>query len=139
MVLAQCFCDAMREPLLCKNQPVFLTASIGVAHSRMGCGASAEQLLRQARQALREAQSGGGNRCAVFAPVMQKQIQTWMRIEQNLRRALAAQEFDLVFQPIVSFVTGKIHSVEALLRWQHSARGTLSPADFLAVAHCCPG
>ncbi|MCB1037794.1 MAG: EAL domain-containing protein, partial [Acidobacteria bacterium] len=55
-------------------------------------------------------------------------------LESDLRRALANDEFELLFQPILNLRTGLFDSAEALIRWQHSARGQLAPGQFLSLA-----
>jgi EAL domain-containing protein (putative c-di-GMP-specific phosphodiesterase class I) len=55
-------------------------------------------------------------------------------IEQSLRRALARNEFELHYQPIVNFKTHAITGAEALIRWNHPTRGPISPAQFIAIA-----
>jgi EAL domain-containing protein (putative c-di-GMP-specific phosphodiesterase class I) len=57
-----------------------------------------------------------------------------LRVEQELRQGLAREEFDLFYQPVVALGSGEVIGLEALLRWQHPKRGTLDPAEFIAVA-----
>jgi EAL domain-containing protein (putative c-di-GMP-specific phosphodiesterase class I) len=58
-------------------------------------------------------------------------------IEEDLRRALERQEFELYYQPKVNLMTGAITGAEALIRWLHPTRGMVSPADFIPVAEDC--
>ncbi|MDO8250315.1 MAG: EAL domain-containing protein [Rhodoferax sp.] len=57
-----------------------------------------------------------------------------MRLTNDLRTGLASQQFRVVYQPIVELATGAVHKAEALIRWQHPTRGTVSPATFIPIA-----
>ena len=61
-------------------------------------------------------------------------MQLRRKLKKDLRSALAAGEFSLAYQPIVALETGKLIAVEALLRWEHPLRGTVSPSDFIPIA-----
>ncbi len=108
-----------------------VTASAGLAFYPQEEDVDADMLLRQAGQALYEAKLAGKNRYSLFDP--RQDLVTRSRLEniERLRRALAANEFVLHYQPKVNMRTGRIIGAEALLRWQHPDRGLLPPGMFL--------
>ncbi len=80
------------------------------------------------------AKNQGRNRYHYFTQSMQKTAQSRMRIANDLRKALAAEQFRVYYQPIVDLQTGDIHKAEALIRWEHPKRGLVLPAEFISVA-----
>ena len=114
------------------DQEVFVTVSIGVA---LATGhESAEELLRDADAAMYEAKARGRDRVQVFDAGVRAQVVERLDIEQALRYAIEREELVLEFQPVVDLPSGRIRGVEALVRWDHPARGLLLPAQFLGVA-----
>jgi EAL domain-containing protein (putative c-di-GMP-specific phosphodiesterase class I) len=93
-----------------------------------------EDLIRDADTAMYEAKRAGRARYAVFDEEMRKRVQRRHLLENELRRAIEGEQFSLAYQPIVSLETGRLKSVEALLRWQHPAHGFISPAEFIPIA-----
>lgn len=114
-----------------------VTASIGVAVYRDAEEADAEQLLRQAGQALFEAKAGGRNRYALFSPSSDERSGHRLEI-LRIHRALAQNEFVLHYQPKVNMRTGAVVGAEALIRWQHPERGLLLPGAFLPLVENDP-
>ncbi len=95
-------------------------------------GQDAATLLQKAEAALRQAKESG-ERYLHFKLQMRSDVAKRMRLEHELREALEARQFVLHYQPQVSIATGRIESVEALLRWRHPTGGLLLPAQFLSV------
>lgn len=112
---------------------VFVSASIGVTVYPSD-GTQIENLLKNADQALYVAKGAGRNRFSFFTPALQQAAQLRAQLTYDMRQALVAQEFRVVYQPIVELATGAIHKAEALVRWQHPTRGLVSPAEFIPVA-----
>ena len=112
---------------------VFVSASIGVTVYPTD-GQEIEDLLKNADQALYVAKGAGRNRFSFFTPALQEAARLRSQLTHDLRAALIAQEFRVVYQPIVALATGAIHKAEALVRWQHPTRGLISPAEFIPVA-----
>jgi len=125
--------NALRKPLLMGDQPLFATLSIGHSRSDTPWEINTEHLLAEARLALLDAKRAGGDRVQAFLPPMRERLRQRAAVEQDLRRALDACEFDLHFQPVVDLRTGECSSFEALLRWEHPERGLLMPNDFMQV------
>ena len=123
----------LAQPFVLDADKVFVSASIGVARYPEG-GVNAEELLRHADQAIYAAKSAGRNRYCNYEPSMQAQAQERAALTGDLRGALAGGQFTLAFQPIVDMADGSIAKAEALLRWEHPVRGSVSPATFIPVA-----
>jgi diguanylate cyclase (GGDEF)-like protein len=108
---------------------VFISASVGIA---TGSG-SADALLRDADVAMYHAKTTGRNRYAAFRAAMHGDVSARRKLEAAVQEALAHGEFLLHYQPIVDLRDARVTGVEALLRWQHSVRGLLSPALFIPM------
>ncbi|WP_293128952.1 GGDEF domain-containing phosphodiesterase [Microcoleus sp. bin38.metabat.b11b12b14.051] len=93
-----------------------------------------EELLRDADAAMYHAKGLGKARHEVFDLSMHTRAVALLQLENDLRRALDSQEFQLYYQPIVSLTSGTIVGFEALLRWYHPQRGLVSPGEFILVA-----
>jgi diguanylate cyclase (GGDEF)-like protein/PAS domain S-box-containing protein len=125
--------DAFGQPVDCgEEEPVFVSVSIGVALG--GAGADAATLLRDADVAMVRAKQSGGGRAQHFDVAMQQRLVEHMALERELRRSVERNELVLHYQPIADLDTGRLHGLEALVRWQHPERGLLGPGAFIEVA-----
>ncbi len=122
----------LAEPMLLDGHRLQVTPSIGIAlipdH-----GNTPADLLKRADIALYRAKDSGRNTIQLFRSTMQEAASERLRLENDLRLALARGEFELYFQPQVDARNGKIIGAEALLRWQHPVLGAQSPALFIHV------
>ncbi|WP_061239009.1 PAS domain S-box protein [Ectopseudomonas composti] len=122
----------LAEPMLLDGHRLQVTPSIGVAlipdH-----GNTPADLLKRADIALYRAKDSGRNAIQLFRSTMQDAASARLRLENDLRLALARGEFELHFQPQVDARDGKVVGAEALLRWQHPQLGPQSPAQFIQV------
>lgn len=122
----------LAEPMLLDGHRLQVTPSIGVAlipdH-----GNTPADLLKRADIALYRAKDSGRNAIQLFRTTMQEAASARLRLENDLRLALARGEFELHFQPQVDARDGKVVGAEALLRWQHPQLGPQSPAQFIQV------
>ncbi|MBA2560042.1 MAG: bifunctional diguanylate cyclase/phosphodiesterase, partial [Propionibacteriales bacterium] len=125
--------DALGRPMVIQHEHRSLSVSIGVAVSDPGSD-TAELLLRNADLAMYEAKRTGRNRCALYAPPMHSSVLAWTELVRQLERAVERAEFSVVYQPMFDLRSRNLVGAEALLRWQHPDRGTLTPAAFLAAA-----
>jgi diguanylate cyclase (GGDEF)-like protein/PAS domain S-box-containing protein len=91
-------------------------------------------LLARADQAMYASKKAGRNRFSYFTPDLQEAALARQGIAGDLRAAIAAQQFEILYQPIVALKTGAVHKAEALLRWRHPTRGLLGPAEFIPFA-----
>ncbi len=108
------------------------TASIGIA--RPVAGESMDELLRNADVALSSAKSRARGAWVLYDPAEHAAVVDRIALEHDLREALPRREFFLVYQPIVGLESGDVRAVEALLRWQHPARGVVAPDRFIPLA-----
>jgi len=123
--------DALGQPLVVEGREVHIAAHAGIA-LYPGDGDDGEALYQCAEAALKEAQSGGV-RCLYYAPEINARTAALLALERDLRAALEAGQFVLHYQPRVDLRTGSIVGAEALIRWQHPARGLVPPAEFIPV------
>ncbi|WP_341929875.1 putative bifunctional diguanylate cyclase/phosphodiesterase [Methyloversatilis discipulorum] len=110
-----------------------VSASIGVSYYPQAEDIDADQLLRQADQAMYFAKQAGKNRYHVFDREKDRTLRLRHEGLDSIENALANGQFLLYFQPKVNMRTGEVLGAEALIRWQHPARGLLSPASFLPL------
>jgi len=96
--------------------------------------ADAQTLLKYADTALYKAKAAGRNTYRFFSPEMDLQAHQQLRLENDLRRALERDEFELHYQPQFDLATGQVLGAEALLRWRHPLRGLVPPNDFIPLA-----
>ena len=113
-----------------------VTTSIGVS-VYPDDGLDAETLIKNADTAMYQAKENGRQSYQFFKPAMNVRAVERQSIEESLRRALERQEFALHYQPKIDLRTGAITGAEALLRWTHPTRGSVSPAQFIPVAEDC--
>ncbi len=132
-VAAERIQEEFRVPFDLDGIEVFATISIGIALWNPEY-ARPEDLLRDSDTAMYRAKSMGRNSFAVFDDAMHKNVVATLRLENDLRRALARKEFRVFYQPIVAVDDGRIAGFEALVRWQHPERGLLMPGAFISVA-----
>lgn len=111
----------------------FSSASIGIA-SNLVSGASADDLLRDADIALYEAKRLGKAQYSIFDQDMMAHATRRIELLHDLKRAIAAREFVVYYQPVLAMQNGALTGMEALVRWQHPERGTVSPAEFVPLA-----
>jgi diguanylate cyclase (GGDEF)-like protein len=121
------------EPFEVQDQAVQIGASVGIAVAPSD-GESTDALMKNADLALYRAKKEGRGAYHFFEPGMDASLQARRAIEIGLRTALAKGELALVFQPQVNIEEGRICGCEALLRWNHPKRGTISPQEFIPVA-----
>lgn len=125
--------DQLSHPYSWEQHLIYATVSMGVAIYPQDCEYLA-QLLQYAEQAMYTAKRQGGNRFCYFTPVLQEVAQDRARLSVELRNAMAQQQFEVYFQPIMDLQTGCIHKAEALLRWNHPVLGVVSPTAFIPLA-----
>ena len=131
--LAQRIIKVMSEPYDLDDHQAVIGASVGIAVGP-GDGLSPDSLLRNADLALYRAKGDGRGTFRFFEPAMDLQMQTRRMMEQDLRKALPAGEFELYYQPVVNLARNEISGCEALIRWNHPERGMVSPAAFIPLA-----
>lgn len=123
----------MTLPFNLNGQDVYVTASIGLA-TTADAQTSAEDLLRNSGLAMYRAKTLGGSCSESFDQSMQIRAMNRLVVESDMRRGLRDNNFVLHYQPIVSFKTGVIIGVEALVRWQRTPDKLVYPNDFIYIA-----
>ena len=125
---------SVQRPMATEGHTVYLGASIGIGlypHH----GTSATDLMRRADVAMYQAKTRlGRNAVVTFEPTMEAAPLERLLLEEALRTALDERQFVLHFQPRVSVATGRIRSLEALVRWRHPERGLVPPGVFIPLA-----
>lgn len=125
--------EAVARPFNIGGNEVKIGMSIGAALAPSDARTGAD-LMQRADLAMHQAKRESRGSYQFFAPEMNELVQIRQTLEMDLRRATEAGEFELHFQPRFDTRTLKPVSVEALLRWQHPQRGTISPAHFIPLA-----
>jgi diguanylate cyclase (GGDEF)-like protein/PAS domain S-box-containing protein len=125
--------DQMKKPFILDSHEVYVTASIGITRSDVGY-IRPQDVLRDADTAMYRAKAAGKSRFQLFDADMHARAVLTLQVENDLRRAIDRNEFELNYQPIHTIEGGKLRGFEALLRWRHPERGIISPADFIPVA-----
>jgi diguanylate cyclase (GGDEF)-like protein len=126
--------ELVAAPVDLGGQLVSHTASIGIAIAESGLTQSDSDVLAAADGAMYVAKARGRNKAVMLDEVMRAALEERSRMELMLRDALDQGELRLHFQPEVDLRTGRLLSVEALVRWQHPTKGLLAAADFITVA-----
>ena len=125
--------EALQASVQIGDLEVHTSASIGIAFYP-GDGTTIDALYAHADAAMYCAKQRGGSGVECFASTMNLATEDRIRFEGDLHRALKLQQFELRYQPKYNATTKKIHSVEALIRWQHPERGLLQPEQFIPLA-----
>ena len=125
--------DTLHQPFGLNGRTIPIKASVGVAVGRPGVD-EAEELLRNADVAMYAAKAGGKDRYELFRPDMHEDMLQRLELEAELRHVADRDQLILYYQPIVELVSGRITRVEALVRWDHPAKGLLPPPAFIPLA-----
>jgi diguanylate cyclase (GGDEF)-like protein len=135
-LVAKRIIDELQAPFVLLGNDLFVTASIGIALSSRTSRRPnlVEDLLRDADTAMYRAKATGRANYAVFEPSMKANVMERLQLANDLRRAIARDEFVIHYQPRVELASGKVVGVEALVRWKHPRRGLVWPDDFIPLA-----
>lgn len=131
--IAQTILRKFSEPFQLEDEIAYLSASIGISLYPEDTD-DIDILIKNADQAMYAAKNQGRDRYNYFTPIMQQAAQNRMRLANDMRSALAENQFTVHYQPIVELATGSIQKAEALLRWRHPIRDWVSPAEFIPIA-----
>jgi EAL domain-containing protein (putative c-di-GMP-specific phosphodiesterase class I) len=131
-LIAEKVISALQVPFELETQEIYVSASLGIS-IYPGDGTDADSLLRNADTAMFQAKEQGPAIYQFYLPQMNERAVARLKIETQLRGALARREFVLHYQPKASLINGEITGFEALLRWQHPAHGLVPPLQFISV------
>ena len=123
----------LASPFQLRDEVAHVSASIGIT-LYPNDGDDIAAMFKNADQAMYVAKNQGRNRHSYFTHDLQEAAQSRLRLINDLRGALTANQFMVYFQPIVELATGRINKAEALIRWQHPQRGLVGPNDFIPLA-----
>ncbi|AWB92132.1 putative bifunctional diguanylate cyclase/phosphodiesterase [Aeromicrobium chenweiae] len=122
------------EPMMADDLEIVVSASVGVATGGVGSLEAADALLRQASAGMYAAKAAGRNRWKRSAAITDGAAVDEIRLLGEIRAALTGDELRLEYQPQLDLRTGRLHGVEALIRWNHPTRGAVPPSGFIDVA-----
>ncbi|MHC4429933.1 MAG: putative bifunctional diguanylate cyclase/phosphodiesterase [Planctomycetota bacterium] len=133
LLVAERLQKALSEPHMVDGHEIISSSSIGIVTSD-GDYDRPDEIMRDADTAMYQAKNSGKARHVVFDERMHAEAIERLNLEKELRQAAENQDFDLVYQPIVSLQDSSLAGFEALLRWRHPVRGTVLPEQFVALA-----
>jgi diguanylate cyclase (GGDEF)-like protein len=133
LVVAHRIGEQMRSPFLVAERDLRLTASIGIA-LYPDDGGDVATLLKHADTAMYYAKEQGRDNVQYYSAALTQRAVERMNLERDLRTALELGQFQVAYQPQLDTRSGRIESVEALIRWTHPQRGPISPMDFIPLA-----
>lgn len=131
--LAERVQDSLRESFIIDGQSVSISSSVGIVVADATVD-DYQSLVRCADIAMYRAKSRGRDCYAVYSPMIDAQANKQMKLEGDLQQALAKDELQLLYQPMVELTTMQIVGVEALVRWNHPKLGMLTPDAFVPMA-----
>jgi diguanylate cyclase (GGDEF)-like protein/PAS domain S-box-containing protein len=131
--LADRIIAAIKEPYLIDQMEIRIGVSIGCAFGPID-GATVDDLILKADLALYQAKDAGRGCARYFSSELQSEQEDRVRLETDLRSAIASKQFHLVYQPLINAKTQKLIGFEALIRWNHPKRGYVPPNVFIPVA-----
>ena len=132
-IVAQKILNHLREPIEISGQPLIVTTSIGITVVPTD-GMDPNVLMRNADLAMYRAKERGRNNYQFYSEDMNVNAVKRLKTEFEIRQALENEEFELFYQPKISFSSGQVVGVESLIRWNHPTRGFLSPDEFIDIA-----
>lgn len=132
-MLAAKIIAALNESCNINEAEVHTSASIGISVYPAD-GTDGDALIARADEAMYFAKRRGRNGFQFFSPGMSVFSRERLDLESSLRRALPLKQFEVHYQPKIDIATGRMNSVEALLRWRHPTRGLVGPAEFIPLA-----
>ena len=131
--LARTLIEQVSRPYAIEGHKVTIGASVGIVIGDAG-RASADALVRNADLALYAAKAAGRGKHAFYEPSMHSEAAERQRLEDDLRQAIDRGELSVEYQPVVRTAEEKVSGFEALVRWQHSVQGPVSPSKFIPLA-----
>jgi len=132
-LIAKRIIKSIQKPYLIENHTVYVGASVGISVAP-GDAKTAEDLLKYGDLAMYRSKTMGRGEAVWFKCEMQEELLKKRRIENEMRDALASEQFVVFYQPIIDARDQRVVCCEALLRWRHPKRGFIPPPEFIPVA-----
>ena len=129
--------EAFKQPISLGSQLFYISTSIGITTTEH-FDASPDELVRQADMAMYEAKDRGGNVALLYDQQMYQRLAHRLVLESEIKEAIKLRQFSLSLQPQIELATGRLAGFEALLRWQHPVRGTVTPDEFIGILENSP-
>jgi diguanylate cyclase (GGDEF)-like protein/PAS domain S-box-containing protein len=126
--------EMLALPLRVAHKELSLRCSIGISVVSEDAPGGAEELIRDADAAMYRAKRDGKGSYRLFEPEMHEGVLARLELRTDLQRAIATEQLELYYQPVVRIADGSISGVEALLRWRHPERGMIPPDQFIPLA-----
>jgi diguanylate cyclase (GGDEF)-like protein/PAS domain S-box-containing protein len=126
--------EAIAMPMRIAHKELSLRCSIGISVVSQDAPGGAEELIRDADAAMYRAKRDGKGSYRMFEPEMHEGVLARLELRTDLQRAIATEQLELHYQPVVRLDDGSIAGVEALLRWRHPERGVIAPNQFIPLA-----
>ncbi|MEO5696487.1 MAG: EAL domain-containing protein, partial [Burkholderiaceae bacterium] len=123
----------MRTPFVLEGRHVTVTTSVGIA-IYPDDGSDGATLLKHADTAMYHAKQAGRDNAQAYRPAFTSELLRLLELDTSMRTALEQGQFHLVYQPQIDVASGRIRSVEALIRWTHPVLGVIPPLDFIPRA-----
>ncbi|MEW5728709.1 MAG: EAL domain-containing protein, partial [Pseudomonadota bacterium] len=127
--LLECFTPSFEV----NGHELYVTSAVGISVFPVD-GTDPDELIQKAETAMNRSKERADNAYQYYAPEMHTNSAERLRLETELRKALARDEFTVYYQPKIDTVSGRVVGAEALLRWHHHELGMISPADFIPIA-----
>jgi diguanylate cyclase (GGDEF)-like protein/PAS domain S-box-containing protein len=126
--------ELLTEPLRLDQKELVVRSSLGISVVEGNAPTDAEELIRNADAAMYIAKRDGKGGYRLFEPAMHEGVLARLELRADLQRAIASDQLELYYQPVVQLNNGTVCGVEALLRWRHPERGIVGPDDFVPLA-----
>jgi diguanylate cyclase (GGDEF)-like protein/PAS domain S-box-containing protein len=125
---------ALSMPFVAGHKELALRGSLGISVAEHGTPAEADEMIRDADAAMYIAKRDGKGGYRLFEPAMHEGVLARLELRTDLQRAIATEQLELHYQPVVRLEDGAVSGVEALLRWRHPEHGVVSPERFIPIA-----
>jgi diguanylate cyclase len=131
--VAQKIIDGLKDPFSINGHEFFISVSIGIAHFPED-GQSMDTLIKHADIAMYHVKGNGKDGYQLFNSSMNEIYSRHMAMENDMRRALQGNQFQIYYQPQVNIETNEVFAMEALIRWNHPVKGMIAPTEFMSIA-----
>ncbi len=132
LVLANKINENIKEPIAIEDKVFFMSLSIGIAIYPIH-GEDSEDLIKHADAAMYEVKENDRNGFKIYNQAMTDKVSTKLTLQNQLKISMEKDEFEMYYQAIVNVKTKKIIGAEALVRWNHTKRGVLTPFHFINI------
>jgi len=132
-LIAKKIIKSLTDPFQIDNHELFISTSIGISQFPED-GNTIESLIKHADIAMYSVKDSGKNNYQFYDNKMIHAYSNNLSLENDLRRALDGEQFEIYYQPQINIETQKIFAMEALIRWNHPERGMINPCDFISLA-----